>query len=64
MASLARGRRIIKLLTPQEMSQAVAEWVLVRQGYQFKGHCSVRTDFIFKKGETEFSQAKCEIEAL
>ena len=64
MASLAKGGRLIKNLTPDQVGQALAEWCLVRAGVDLTGRVKVRTDYVFKRGEKLFCSARVEVSVL
>jgi hypothetical protein len=62
MASLAKGQILIKVITPEQMGQAVAEWVLARQGVTEGSSVRVKTEFVFTRGNKQFSQCRVEVE--
>jgi hypothetical protein len=64
MASLARGKRLVKLMTPELVSKALAEWLLVQGGHNVDSHVTVTTQFSFDKGAKTFTDCRVEIELL
>ena len=50
MAKLNKGRVVIKLLTREQVSRALAEWVLVRSGYEVAAKCDVGLRFGLGRG--------------
>ena len=64
MASLARGKRLIKILKPELVSKALAEWLLVNGGYSVDAAASVTTSFSFNKAAKSFKSCRVEVEIL
>jgi hypothetical protein len=64
MATLAKGGRIIKNLTPEQVGQALAEWCMVRGDIEFDGRVKVKTDYNFNHGEKQFFGARVEVVAV
>ena len=65
MASHAKGSRIIKLLTPQQVARALAEWVLVHNGLAINRRCRVETQFAMTRQEgapTVFKSCRVDVE--
>lgn len=62
MASLDHGRRLIKLMTPEQVSKALAEWLLVQGGYEMNRRCLVTTQFSFDRKSNSFKSCRVELE--
>ena len=65
MASFAKGVRIIKLLTPEQVSQALAAWVLEHSGVSVSHKCKVETQFAMTRQEgapTVFKYCRVDVE--
>ena len=65
MASHARGMRLIKLLTPEQVSQALASWMLVQNGMAVDRKCKVELQFAMTRSDgcpTEFNSCRVDIE--
>ena len=61
MAELASGERIIKLLTPDQMNKALAEYILARGGYMDGGDVNIKVDFVFTKEPKKIVNCRVEI---
>lgn len=61
MAELAQGERIIKLLTPDQMNKALAEYILSRGGYSGPGDCNIKVDFVFSKEPRQIMNCRVEV---
>ena len=64
MASLAKGGRIIKNLTPEQVGKALAEWVMMNGDIEHTGRVCVKTVYNFNHGEKEFCGARVEVIAV
>ena len=64
MSKLAKGRKIIKIVTPEQMCRYVAEGVLVRQGIDLNGVAKVQARFYFTRGNAQFQQCRVEVEGV
>ena len=65
MASHAKNIRLIKLLTPEQVSQALAAWVLNQNGYAVDSQCRVEMQFAMTRREgcpTEFKSCRVDVE--
>ena len=64
MASLAKGQRLIKNLTPAQVGRALAEWCAVNAGLDLDAMSGVRVDYYFDKGAKVFKAARVEVKVL
>ena len=62
MASLQRGKILVKNLTPEQVGRALAEFVAVRSGTELDRMCRVRTDYFFDHRSKQFRSARVEVE--
>ena len=62
MASLAKGQRLIKNLSPEMVNRGLAEWVLVQSGVTANCKCRVELQFAFDRGARQFKSCRVEVE--
>ena len=64
MASLARGKRLVKNMTPELVSKALAEWILVDSGFDVNAAASVTMRMNLTPDMRTVKNYKVEIEIL
>ena len=65
MASRCPSKRIIKNLSPEQVSQALASWMLVQNGMAVDRKCKVELQFAMTRSDgcpTEFNSCRVDIE--
>jgi hypothetical protein len=61
MAKSSNISTVIKLLTVEQISQALAEWTLVNSGKSVTGFVRVDAQFMFNPAKTELKGCRVEI---
>ena len=64
MATLDHGKHVVKVLTPEMVNQALAEWLLVKCGVNVDAHCKIETQFSFNRVEKKFLSCRVEVSPL
>ena len=64
MATLAKGGRIIKNLSPEDVGRLLAEALLANGDIDYDGRVKVKTEYNFRHGEKMFCGARVEVVAL
>ena len=62
--TLPRGKRIIKNLTPEQVSRYIVQGVLVDMGHRLDGNVHSEVSYVFLKGNTKFSMARLDVVVL
>ena len=62
MAKMDSSQRLIKVLTPDMISQALAEWLLRRQNICLNQWVRVELQFSFNRAARELTSVRMEIE--
>jgi hypothetical protein len=64
MASHAKSKRVIKLLSPEQVNRALAEWLLAEMGWVVSSQCKVETQFSFNRQEKRFQSCRVDVEVV
>ena len=65
MASFAKGARIIKNLSPEQLSQILGQWVLGQNNIEAERHYRVELQFAMTRTEgcaTQFKSCRVDVE--